>query len=402
MKPFRIFRPGTHTAACGTSITFTEEDLKRAVAAYDPKLYAAPLVIGHPKMEDRAYGWAERLTYEDGHVVAHPDHVEPKFGEAVEAKAFRNRSAAWYMPDHPNNPSPGNLYPKHIGFLGAVPPALKGLGDIQFAAEEHPDKVVEFADMSSDDRWTMASVLSTTARTLRALKNFLIADKGQEAADEILPEWDIEDPQRQAIRLEEQARQASKAETPAYSETPTPTRTEDNAMTPAEIEAMKKENERLAAREREFSERENSLKAAEHIATVAAINASLEPLVKAGKVLPAERQQLAAFMATLDDKEQVVEFGEAPEGGQVPKVSPRKFMQDFLAKRPKAVDFSERAGKTGENGGAMSPRQLADKATAKITEAAKEGRVLSYTEAVNAVLDETGATVEDPTSAPNV
>ncbi|MGD7115054.1 hypothetical protein ACQCR8_25555, partial [Ralstonia pseudosolanacearum] len=146
-------------------------------------------------------------------------------------------------------------------------------------------------------------------------KNFLIADKGQEAADEILPEWDIEDPQRQAIRLEEQARQASKAETPAYSETPTPTRTEDNAMTPAEIEAMKKENERLAAREREFSERENSLKAAEHIATVAAINASLEPLVKAGKVLPAERQQLAAFMATLDDKEQVVEFGEAPEGG---------------------------------------------------------------------------------------
>ena len=84
MKPFRIFRPGKHRAACGTVVEFTEEDLKRAVAAYSPALYAAPLVIGHPKTEDRAYGWAESLTYEDGHVVVHPDKVNPEFSELVE------------------------------------------------------------------------------------------------------------------------------------------------------------------------------------------------------------------------------------------------------------------------------------------------------------------------------
>ena len=69
MKPFRIFRPGKHRAACGTVVEFTEDDLKRAVAAYSPVLYAAPLVIGHPKTEDRAYGWAESLTYDDGHAA---------------------------------------------------------------------------------------------------------------------------------------------------------------------------------------------------------------------------------------------------------------------------------------------------------------------------------------------
>lgn len=404
MKPFRIFRPGKHRAACGTVVEFTEEDLKRAVAAYSPETYAAPLVIGHPKTEDRAYGWAESLTYEDGHVVAHPDKVEPQFAELVEQGAYRNRSASWYMPDHPSNPSPGNLYPKHIGFLGAVPPALKGLGDVQFtegaqpvdfSADPAPDKVLEFAD--ADDAWNLASMLSSTARMFRGLRDWMLAEKGAEEADKLLPAWNIEDLERQALRQEERARNTPDPATPAYAEPTTP----ETTMTPEQIAALQAENERNKAQLAQFQERETAIAAAEHMAAVAAIDASLEPHVKAGRLLPAHRQAVANFMAALPDGTAgdvaVIEFGEAEEGKPAPKLSPRAFMAAFLGSLPKAVDYSERGNGTVANGGAMTPQQLATKATAKRAEIQqKEGRTISFTEATNLVLEEAGVSVESP------
>lgn len=404
MKPFRIFRPGKHRAACGTVVEFTEDDLKRAVAAYSPALYAAPLVIGHPKTEDRAYGWAESLTYEDGHVVVHPDKVNPEFSELVEQGAYRNRSASWYMPDHPNNPSPGNLYPKHIGFLGAVPPALKGLGDVAFAeggqpvdfsAEEHPDKVVEFAN-AADDAWNLASMLSSTARMFRGLRDWMLAEKGAETADQLLPSWNIEDLERQALRQEEKARNTDPGL--SYNEPANPT-PKETTMTPEEIAKLQRERDEAQARVAQFTERETAIAAAERMATVAAIDASLDAHVKAGRLLPAHRKAVANFMADLADGTgtdvATIEFGEAAEGKPAPKLSPRAFMAAFLAGLPKAVDYNERGGNTTANGGAMTPKQLAAKATAKRDEIQqKEGRTISFTEATNLVLEEAGVSVE--------
>ncbi len=417
MKSFKIFRPGKHTASCGTVVEFTEQQLLDAVKVYDPGLYATPLVIGHPKQEDRAYGWAASLSYSDGHLWVNPEHVEPQFAELVENKAFRNRSASWYMPDHPNNPSPGNLYPKHIGFLGAVPPALKGLGDIQFneqaspvdfAEDPHPELLLEFADMTADDRWSMASALASVGRTLRTVKNFLIAEKGQEEADRILPEWEVEDPTRQSVRMEERARAEAESRSPSYTEpagktgpqvTTTDT-TGDSTMTPAEIEAMKKENERLAARNREFSEREENIRKAESEAKLARINAALQPHVDAGRLLPAQRPQVAAFMATLDDSAQVVEFGEAAEGQQAPKLSPYAFMDAFLGKLPKAVDFKERSNANTGGKGTISQREYAEKITAKVNEAKANGVELSFAAASLQVAADFEVVAQDGT--PNV
>lgn len=404
MKPFRIFRPGKHRAACGTVVEFTEDDLKRAVAAYSPALYAAPLVIGHPKTEDRAYGWAESLTYEDGHVVVHPDKVNPEFSELVEQGAYRNRSASWYMPDHPSNPSPGNLYPKHIGFLGAVPPALKGLGDVAFAeggqpvdfsAEEYPDKVVEFAN-AADDAWNLASMLSSTARMFRGLRDWMLAEKGAETADQLLPSWNIEDLERQALRQEEKARNTDPGL--SYNEPANPT-PKETTMTPEEIAKLQRERDEAQARVAQFTERETAIAAAERMATVAAIDASLDAHVKAGRLLPAHRKAVANFMADLADGTgtdvATIEFGEAAEGKPAPKLSPRAFMAAFLAGLPKAVDYNERGGNTTANGGAMTPKQLAAKATAKRDEIQqKEGRTISFTEATNLVLEEAGVSVE--------
>ena len=54
-------------------------------------------------------------------------------------------------------------------------------------------------------------------------------------------------------------------------------------------------------------------------------------------------------------------------------------------------------GNTVDNAGAMTPKQLADKATAKRAEIQKkEGRTISFTEATNLVLEEAGVSVESP------
>lgn len=129
-----IFRPGTFTSMEGTDLTVTAADLEAAAAAYDFAAAAAPVVIGHPKIDAPAYGWAKSLKFEGDRLVAELSDVEVNFAEAVRAKRYKNVSASFYPAGHAHNPVPGALYLKHIGFLGAVPPAVKGLAPVSFAA----------------------------------------------------------------------------------------------------------------------------------------------------------------------------------------------------------------------------------------------------------------------------
>lgn len=129
-----IFRAGTHTADNGTQHTFTPADVAGMVSAYDPKVHEAPLCIGHPQDNKPAYGWVESIAVNDsGALVMNVRDVNPNFAEAVNSKAFKNRSASFYPPSHPQNPKQGSWYLRHVAFLGAQPPAIKGLADFSEA-----------------------------------------------------------------------------------------------------------------------------------------------------------------------------------------------------------------------------------------------------------------------------
>lgn len=129
----RIARVGTFTSNEGVQVSFGAADLAAAAAAYDPKDDPAPLVVGHPRLDDPAYGWVSGLSVQDGELVATPDRVEPSFAEMVREGRFSKVSARFYPPEHPSNPKPGAWYLKHVGFLGAHAPGIKGLGTVQFA-----------------------------------------------------------------------------------------------------------------------------------------------------------------------------------------------------------------------------------------------------------------------------
>lgn len=129
----RIARVGTFTSNEGVQVSFGAADLAAAAAAYDPKDDPAPLVVGHPRLDDPAYGWVSGLSVQDGELVATPDRVEPSFAEMVRKGRFSKVSARFYPPTHPSNPKPGAWYLKHVGFLGAHAPGIRGLGTVQFA-----------------------------------------------------------------------------------------------------------------------------------------------------------------------------------------------------------------------------------------------------------------------------
>lgn len=134
-----IFRAGRRTADNGTTYDFSDADIDAIAASYSPALREAPLVVGHPAANLPAYGWVARAgakPSDDGRVLTMDTRaVEPQFAEMVRLQRFPKRSASFYHPTHPNNPTPGKWYLRHVGFLGAQPPAVAGLKDITFSEQ---------------------------------------------------------------------------------------------------------------------------------------------------------------------------------------------------------------------------------------------------------------------------
>lgn len=131
----QIFKAGTHVDTAGNSRVFTVEDVKGMAAVYDPALHEAPLVIGHPMDDKPSQGWVTALEATDeGVLLMTTRKVDPAFAADVRAGRFLKRSASFYPPHAPNNPAPGKWYLRHVAWLGAQPPAVKGLADVNFGA----------------------------------------------------------------------------------------------------------------------------------------------------------------------------------------------------------------------------------------------------------------------------
>lgn len=224
MKPIHIFKSGKHIAMGGGSFDFSESDLAATVKAYDPTLHEAPLVIGHPKHDAPAAGWVKSLTATSLGLIAEPQQVDVQFAEQVASGSYKKISASFYHPDAANNPVPGVYYLRHVGFLGAQPPSVKGLRPIELAEDE--EGVVEFGDFGD----------SISAGIFRRLREWLISQFGQAAADQVVPNWDVDNLHAESLRDDEPT---------AFSETTTKPTTEVTAVTEAEAAAIKAENERL-------------------------------------------------------------------------------------------------------------------------------------------------------------
>jgi hypothetical protein len=142
IRLFQIFRAGRHAAMSGQMLTFSESDLTATAAAYAAQKDAAPLVLGHPPDNRPVWGKVVKLITKGDGLYAFAD-VDAQLAAWVRAGRYRKVSASFHLPDSPGNPVPGVFALRHVGFLGATPPAVRGMADPAFAdSAAH----VEFAD----------------------------------------------------------------------------------------------------------------------------------------------------------------------------------------------------------------------------------------------------------------
>jgi hypothetical protein len=381
-----IFRGGKQIDSIG--VTHDGDALiDAAIAGFDPKTHEPPLTVGHPADNAPAFGWVEGLkkSVKDGATIllAKFRQVVPEFASAVKEGLYKKRSASFY-PD-------GRL--RHVGFLGAAPPAVKALADLAFK-DSKGCSTFDFTDP-----WTWDGI----AGMLRRIREYFIEKDGVDEADKIIPQYDIDAVAAEANRKKEPAEAQpgfgehipstlgkgeckmtfkeffelikfwKQVEADPDMKLPDPVKQaapagdQPKSFTEADLEAAKKEaaeteRKKIAA---EFAEKAAT---AAREARKTATKAWYDQTLAAGKIAPAWGDAgLLAFAESLD-AETPVEFAEGK------KQAALDWFKGFIEGLPKVIEFKEIAGrgKDVKTGGA------GEKLTAHVNEKLKANPNLTY------------------------
>lgn len=360
--PLHIFRAGTHVATDGKRYSFSEADIADMIGSYDPQLARAPLVVGHPKTDDPAYGWVDGLQGTDGNMFALPAAVEPQFAQMVNEQRFANISASVFLPDTPGNPKPGHFYLRHVGFLGAAAPAVKGLQRPQFADGSDG---VEFS-MPLQRRIT--SVGYYLKRLFQGLRDRAIESDGAEKAEQLIPQWCIDGIAE--ATADDDTLGAAFAEA---ARTPETTMTEKNPADFAAAEAA------LNKKTTDLDERERALKKREDDARREDAAEFADALVNDGKILPRQKAGVVELLLAIPAGT-TLNFAEAD--GQDPKdAGAEDVLRTFLSDLGKRVDFAEKSG--GQDNGTTVTADFAAPAGAQVDAGRLElhGKAIAYQQA---------------------
>ncbi|EIC0887617.1 peptidase [Salmonella enterica subsp. enterica serovar Mikawasima] len=295
MNPIHILKTGHYTDMYGRHYQFSEADLNDIMQTYDPTLHEAPIVVGHPRSDGPAYGWVGGVKRGNDGLSVEPRDVEPQFAELVKTRRYSKVSACLYGPDTPGNPTPGKYYLRHVGFLGAQPPAIKGLKPVTFA--DAGEDLIELSEWSQQ----------TTASLFSRIRDFIISQFGLEKANSVVPDYMIDSLRDDASRTP--ASPASAFSDPAGSPAedviqPTP---EHQAPTPPEDIAVDKELQAKLQKENDDLKRqiEERNKADAQRATAERHNANVafaEGLINdpQPRLAPAAKDKVVAILDALD------------------------------------------------------------------------------------------------------
>ena len=306
---------------------------------------------------------------QNGVLTADFAQVDEGFADLVKAGRYKKVSASFYPPTSPNNPKPGVWTLRHVGFLGAQPPAVKGLSAISFAEGE---VYVEFAE---DAHLQTASLLSR-------FRDWFIGRFGLEEADKVLPDWQIE-----AIK---ELAAVPQTHAPAeFTESPPPPENHENKETPMSLEQeLAAEKAAREAAEKEAAESKAELKKLQHEQHTALRDGAheqnveyAEGLVKTGRLKPADKNLVVKVLDFAEYPADVTaDFGEGSKKQPLSDAL-RAF---FTAVLPKQIQGGEMAkgetpsGLAADFAEASDPEALSHHQRA-LALAAKEG--IPYEEA---------------------
>ncbi|PHJ59588.1 hypothetical protein VF14_08940 [Nostoc linckia z18] len=325
-QEIEIFAAGTHTSSNGATVTLSESDLDAIAQSYDPDLFDAPAVVGHPRDNSPAYAWVEGVRRVGNKLMASLKDWDADFQEAVKSRRYKKISASFYSPDSSSNPKPGSYYLRHVGFLGGMAPAVKGLKSVAFAEAE--EGVVDFCCGVGGDK-----------EIFRNLREWLIEEYGIEVSDRVVPAYLLSMPSDGRLdylesRVDELENFISKTFSPDME-----SRLEE--VGERVLQLLNKydyteESEPVPSQESiELSEEVGQLKAELRQAKLEKKRENVANFVESlkGKIRPNQKGQLVEFMMNLPEEE--VEFSEGKPQTHL------TWLQNFLKSQPDLVNLKE-------------------------------------------------------------
>ena len=435
MTQIHLLRPGTFRDMNGQEVSFTAADIAAIAKSYDPKVSRAPIVIGHPNVEDPAYGWAACLKADGDGLHAEAEDVDPAFADLVRAGRYANVSASLYRPEASGNPRPGNWYLRHIGFLGAQPPAVKGLKRAELAGNGDGIATIEFAEDGDEALWSqfkrflrchLSADLAETISdepwkgdagqypTAEAYCEACLVDLNDGSGPKV--KWKchlpVKEPDgnlnrhglfaaqgaligaRGGVDLPTDAKRSAAKRLAAlmrgHGLTPAPALDHLANFSEAE-ETDVADAKELEQREASLAERETALKARE--AKIAADEAAkrkdatvafADGLVKAGKLLPADQPVVVDLLLGLKPDGKI----ELANGTGTKTVPAEVATRDFFSRLPQIVPLGEAANGTNNAEGVDTedPAAIAEAASSLVAEQKAKGKTISHAEAVRRVM----------------
>ena len=121
-----------HTGMNGATLAFSKQDLEYIAAGYSKTRLRAPLVLGHPPDNIPDFGEVNAL-FVTGDALYAEATVNDALIEMVRTGRYKYVSPSLITPSAPDNKTPGVYYLRHVGFLGAHPPAVKGMAAPSFS-----------------------------------------------------------------------------------------------------------------------------------------------------------------------------------------------------------------------------------------------------------------------------
>lgn len=372
MNLIEICKPGKFRTKDGTEVAFSEADLRASAEAYDPAVHRAPLTIGHPKEDAPAFGLVKRVEF-GGRMRVEAEKVELAFAEMVNAGRFHAVSPSFYAKDSPDNPKPGVYYLRHVAFLGAAPPSIKGLKPPEFSFKESDRGVLtfEFSEAQNASLW-------------RKLRDFFIATFGLEKADQVVPAYAVQEIEQSAITPEPTPTSIGFSESSKEEGTMPPTTSGGSPgadATKAKELEFAEQKAALDQQKADQDQREKDLLAKETSRRSLEFGEFIDGLVKAGKVLPCHKAGLVDLMMAIPAARSF-EFAEGDKKVQKPTID---LLKEVLTTGPTRVEFGEVAGAGAEPPDLSDPGQIAVRAQIYQDDQRKKGVELSFSECVSNV-----------------
>lgn len=385
MPDFDLFIANRTVAAMeGETVRFSDDDLRGIAERYDPALYEAPLIVGHPQHDAPAYGWVQGLSFADGRLQASEHQVMPEFAEMRKQGRFKKLSARFFAADHPNNPTPGHLYLRDVGFLGAMAPAVKGLRTYSFGdgAGRLVSCELSFGDLPA---WGGSAI----ARLLGRLRDWLIDQSGADAADRVLPAYEIENLRELSQRAAESPAAAPDLRSFAdpgggHPGAPTSQPQEQSTMTDAEKAELEAARRQAAELEAENARLKGLQAKAEADKRHAANLSFADSLVKDRRWASGDRDRLVAALDQLSApiNGNYLSFGDGDAAEPLHEAMRRglRGLPQLCSEGAVATKAAAAAAASGQ-----SDREIAESARTWKFEQERSGRHVSFADAVRHV-----------------